>query len=214
MPQYQHELMRNRRMDGALKKRIATVPPVQTLAQANQQAQTTALRQMTDSMRPMNIGDINRVIWPFWFTFTAPEVNPNASISGFMSVTQEAGFNILTMCKTVFLRTGIDPATYQYVALDGNNPDDDLANANGLTITLKDSQSSRVFMSQPLPIDDIGTAEKPTVLPSPQFLLPNSTMEIGYQNNHATNVYVPFVTFFGYRVRIENSQNILSNITG
>jgi hypothetical protein len=46
------------------------------------------------------------------------------------------------------------------------------------------------------------------------MFLPNSTVEAIFSNKDAARTYVPFVTFFGYRVRIEDAQNILSTITG
>jgi hypothetical protein len=191
MNAYQKEVARNQRMRGDLNKRMGNLP---------------------QQMRPRNIGEINSVMWPFWFTFSAPEVAPMSSLSGFFSVTQEAGFNMMSLCKVVFRKSGVGP-NFVYTAIDAEQPDCALSNANGLTVTLRDAQSSRVFMSQPLPIDMIGPAEWPFVLPSPQFLLPNATMEIVYQNSNATDTFVPFVTVFGYRVRIEDANKILSTIT-
>ena len=43
-------------------------------------------------MKAGNVGAINRIVWPFWFTFTAPQLGPNVTSQGFTTVTQEAAF--------------------------------------------------------------------------------------------------------------------------
>jgi hypothetical protein len=60
----------------------------------------------------------------------------------------------------------------------------------------------------------VGVPEFPSVLPTPILFLPNSTIEVTYQNDNATDTFVPFITLFGYRVRIEDAQNILSTVVG
>jgi len=168
---------------------------------------------LPDKLKPGNVGDINKIIWPFWFTFTAPVLPINTGSNGFVTITQEAAFIWMSTSKTVFKRTGAAP-NYVYTAIDGANPDDDLSSANNLTVSIRDAQSSRVFMGSPIEIDDIGPANEPSVLPTPQFIMPNATIECAFQNNHASNVYVPWITLFGYRIRIENAENLLSTIFG
>ncbi len=165
------------------------------------------------SQRPANLGDINSVYWPFWFTFNPVVLAPNQGISSFFSVTLEAGFNMIGLEKVVFKRTGQAP-NYIYTAIDGNHPDDDLANAKGLVMSLKDSSSSRLFNDKPMPVDMIGTGEHQTVLSTPQFILPNSTIECVYVNNNTTETFVPLITAFGFRIRVDGASNILSTISG
>jgi len=165
------------------------------------------------NLMPGNVGDINRVIWPFWFTFTAPVLTPQTGSNAFITVTQEAAFIWMTMCKVVFLRTEARPP-YVYTAINALLPDEGANNANDLMISVRDAQSSRVFFGQPMSLDQVGPAEEPTVLPTSQFFLPNTTIECVYQNNSTVNTYVPFITFFGYRMRVPEAQAILSTITG
>lgn len=202
----QQNLARNKQMAAALaaRKKAASASPLPMVKPS---------APVNPAFKPLNIGDINKIMWPFFFTFSAPVLVPGASASGFFTVTQEAGFNMLSLCKVVFKRTGVAP-NYDFTAIDSDREDNAIANANGLTITLRDSQSSRVFMSQPLPIDMIGSSSNPFIFPSPQFMLPNATMEMTFQNNSTTETFVPWITTFGYRVRISDAQNILSTITG
>lgn len=163
------------------------------------------------NLQPGNVGNLNKVIWPFWFTFTAPVLLPATGTNGFITISQEAAFIWMSMSKVVFKKTGPGP-NHIYTAIDGAATDEDLASANDLTISIRDAQSSRVFMGSPIEIDNIGTGKDPSILPTPQFILPNATLECAFQNNHASNVYVPWITLFGYRLRVENSENLLSTI--
>jgi len=164
------------------------------------------------AMYPGNVGDINRVVWPFFFTFNAPVLAPSTASQASFTVSQEAAFIWMSFSKVVFLRTGAGP-NFTYTAIDPNN-EAAAGDANGLNVQFRDAQSSRVFQKNPMPLDSYGAPEFPTVLSTPLMFLPNSTVECLYSNADATNVYVPFITFFGYRVRIENAQDILSLVTG
>ena len=168
------------------------------------------LDKLPGMLRPGNVGDINRVIWPFWFTFTpAPELAPGESSSASFAVTQEASFVAMAITKTVHNLT-VGP-TYTYV-----DPGDETGAGEtpGLSFFLRDAQSSRVFMQSTIELDHIGAPRFPTILAQPMLFLPNSVVEAGYTNSNASNTYVPFVTLFGYRLRIEESEKIRSLVTG
>lgn len=164
------------------------------------------------NLKPGNVGEINNVVWPFWFTFSAPELAPNTSSTGSFTVTQEASFICMAISKSVFRKTGAGPFTYTYI--DPDQEDTAQGDANNLKFQFRDAQSSRVFQSTPMSLDHIGHPQFPTVLQSPIMFLPNATVEAFYSNTDATATYVPFITMFGYRVRIENAQEILSLVTG
>lgn len=195
------ELERNKRMNSQLNSR---------------QQYAATKNALPSRMMPGNIGAINSVVWPFWFTFNSAPIAPANGVNTTVTITQEAAFIIMAITKVVFIRTGtgviLDP--YIYTAINALDSSEAVANANDLTMTMRDAQSSRTFFGVPQAVDEIGPAEFPTVLPTPQFVLPNSTLECIYQNNHASRVYVPFISLFGYRVRVDNGQNILSTITG
>lgn len=180
------------------------------MAKGSPQAMNSNFQQsLPQDMLPGNIGDINNVFWPFYFTFSAPELAPNQGSIGSFTVTQEASFVLMDIKKVVFKK-----AAGQYTAIDALYPDSALASANDLNIVFRDAQSSRTFMQTPMAVDEIGCAEFPTKLKKPQMFLPNSTIECIFQNSHPSNTYVPFVTMFGYRLRVDNAASILSLITG
>lgn len=159
-------------------------------------------------LTPGNIGDINSVIWPFYFPTDLLDspLGPNETFQTGFSVTQEAAFIFMSFTKAVYLVEGEDPdASWTYLDPDQQNP-----SAPGLTFTLRDGSSSRQLFNQPIPIDPYGNPRFPTKFPRPTMLLPNQVMQIQFTNSHPTNVYYPIITAFGYRVRIDQAQNLLS----
>lgn len=209
MDEKMRQKMRNAQMEADLKRRslgrqgLAKVDGAATLKQ-------NLDRALPASLRPGNVGSINRVLWPFFFTFSAPELAPNSASQGFTTITQEAAFVWMSYSRAVYKKT-VGPVQYTYV-----DPNDyaGAGQVDGLKFTFKDAQSTRVFHNQPLEIDAVGVPEFPSVLPTPILFLPNSTIEVTYQNDNLTDTYVPFITLFGYRVRIEDAQNILSTVVG
>lgn len=173
-------------------------------------------RALPASMRPGNVDDINRVIWPFWFTFELDpgvvDIAPDETRVGSFAVTQEAAFIAVAMTKVVFLReTGPDRFTY----LDPENFNFNTSGAEGLRYVLRDSTSTREFNDTPMPVDMIGVPRNPTILPVPILFLQNSNVEIIYTNNTDNlRTYKPFVSIFGYRVRLEDYQRVLSTVSG
>lgn len=170
-----------------------------------------AVNKINESRRPLNVGDLNRTIWPFFFTFKTGELAPDRTLQTSFTVTQEAAFIWLSYTKAVFLK---DPATGAMNFIDPQEPTKALGEANGLEIVFRDAQSTRVFNAKPMALDHVGWSRNPSVLSTPTMFLPNSTVEAIFSNKDASRTYVPFVTFFGYRVRIEDAQSILSTITG
>ena len=199
MANEKQEQERNERMKQQLEKRMSN----------NQHPLMTAVKNIPESRRPMNVGDLNRTIWPFFFTFKSSELAPNRTTQTSFTVTQEAAFIWLSYTKAVFLKNG---AAYEYL-----DPQDDTkagGEANGLEIVFRDAQSTRTFMSKPMSVDHVGWNRNPTVLSTPTLFLPNSTVEAIFTNTDAARTYVPWVTFFGYRVRLEDADKIMSTITG
>ena len=70
---------------------------------------------------------------------------------------------------------------------------------------IKDSTSSRNFVGPfgQFNVDLIGDPLNPTVLPSPQMILPNANIQVNFSLAPSYDAtYVPWITFFGYRMRI------------
>lgn len=170
---------------------------------------------LPDYLVPGNLGDVNKVVWPFWFTNITPLMpaatgGTQSQATASVTITQEAAFIITSFTKAVFsydaitgFQTYVDPSQ---PAGTGWTP--------GLTMTLVDAQSSRIFMSKPVQLDTIGYSLYPTELPTPLMFLPNSIIQTQLFNSNATINYVPWITYFGVRCRIEDAQRIMSLITG
>jgi hypothetical protein len=161
------------------------------------------------NMRPGNLGELSQVIWPFWFTFTpGADVQPNSNVRTSISITQEAAFVWMNFTKAVFINSaGI------YTYLDPENFNTNNSDASGLNFTIKDGSSSRSFVNQAMSIDHMGSPRDPCVLPTPVFLNPRQTIEIEYFNTDPALIYRPFITFFGYRIRLDDGQ-YANTVTG
>ncbi len=163
-------------------------------------------------LTPGNIGDINSVIWPFYFTTDIPSapIEPGQSFLTGFSVTQEAAFIFMSFTKTVYLVEGDAPdESWTYLP-----PAPFAASAPGLVFTLRDGSSSRQLYNTPTNLDHYGSPRFPTKFPRPVMLLPNQVMQIAFTNTHSSNRYVPFITAFGYRIRIDQAQQLLSLVYG
>lgn len=176
---------------------------------ANLQANVaTSAGQM---LTPGNIGDINSVIWPFYFPTDLLDsaLGPNETFQTGFSVTQEAAFVMMSFTTTIYLVEGEDPnESWTYLDPDQGET------APGLTFTLRDGSSSRQFYNQPIPISGYGNPRFPTKFPRPMMLLPNQVMQVQFTNSHPTNSYFPLLTAFGYRIRIDDAQKLLSLVYG
>lgn len=162
-------------------------------------------------LAPGNVGDINRVIWPFYFTTqNISPIAPGTTVRTSINVTQEAAFTWMSYMKAVYLfDTGTNEMTYIDPDASGN-----ASLAPGLGFTIRDAQSQREFFGNFVDLDTTGNPRFPSTLPSPMMVIPNGVLEITFTNKHATNYYVPRMSFFGYRMRIENAQELLSTIYG
>lgn len=163
-------------------------------------------------LTPGNIGDINSVIWPFYFTTDVPD-SPLAfgeTLQTGFSVTQEAAFIFMSYTKTVYLAEGEEP-NQSWTYLD---PDQQEPSAPGLFFTLRDGSSSRQLFNSPMALDNYGNPRFPSKFPRPVMLLPNQVMQIQFINSHESNLYVPLITAFGYRIRIDEAQKLLSLVYG
>ena len=168
--------------------------------------------QMNKNLGPMlapsNLGDINKIIWPYFFSTEVPNspIGPNETFQSGFSITQEAAFIMMSFTKSVY---EVDTNTSQWTYLDPN-ADDYNSRAPNLTFSLRDGSSSRQFFNRPIELAHYGNPRFPTKFPRPIMLLPNQVMEVSFVNSHPTKTYVPFITAFGYRMRIEDAQKFLS----
>ena len=160
---------------------------------------------------PGNVGDINRVIWPFWFTTNKVTLDPNTSQDSNFTVTQEAAFIVTAYTRAIFVQEQGQPGQFQYIDPDASGV---AAKSNNLSFQIRDSQSNRTFMNKPVDVNSVGHWKRPTVLPTPMMFLPNSNIQVTWQNNDSAAVYVPWLTFLGVRLRIDHAKEILSLVQG
>lgn len=156
-----------------------------------------------------NVNDINSIIWPFFFQSPMIEIGPNGNEIANITITQEAPFSLVSLQKVVFYDDGgewkyLDPQAYDANVQSGI--------ANGLKFSITDSQSGRSWFGTPISIDHIGDGKKPYKMPSPVLMLNNSNTEIQLHNSGSVTYKVGFL-FMGYRVRVEDAQNMLSLVT-
>lgn len=202
------EFMRNQRMIEQMNKKLSLQRQGLVQNTGANSLERNLDKALPQNLVPGNVGAINRIIWPFWFTFTAPQLAPNVTSQGFVTITQEAAFVWMAYSKAVFTLAG---GVYTYVDPEQAGAS---GSTDGLKFSIRDSQSTRVFHNTPLDIDQIGSPQYPSVLPTPMMFLPNSNIEITYANENPTVTYVPFITLFGYRVRVDDAQNLLSTVVG
>ena len=155
-----------------------------------------------------NVGDINKVIWPFYFTTDRVEVNPQSNVRSSFVVSQEASYVWMSYTKSVFVKDSNDNSQSY---LDPDNVDN---HASGLKFFIRDPQSQREFFNRPIDIDHVGNPRWPSALPAPQMILPRSTVEVNYVNESEDTIYIPQLTFYGYRIRMENANELLSTVWG
>lgn len=162
--------------------------------------------KLPNYLAPGNVGDINRVIWPFYFTTDKVIVPPETNIRTSFTVTQEASFVWMYYTKTVLV-LDTDTNAESYLDPDGVNNF-----ASGLSFTIRDPQSQRQFFNRPIDLDHVGNPRWPSTLPAPQLVLPRSSLEVQFFNDDAETTYIPSLTFFGYRIRMENANELLSTV--
>lgn len=163
------------------------------------------LKILPKHMAPGNVGDINEVLWPFWFPFdfdfgTNPTFTINSRLSEIVQIDQEAGFLL-----THISRDHVDPGPSGYQA--------------PLQATIRDLQSTRQFNSEPIPIQMIGFKAQPTYLDTPHFFLPNARIQMDL------SCWLPVGDTFavqgsgehqfvlgGYRIRNKNAAKVIASI--
>lgn len=157
-------------------------------------------------MLPANVGGLNEVAWPFFFQVNLdfgqdPQLSNMLRVKSFFQVDQEAAFLMMSVSVAY--------------GKDANN--DSALETAPVQIEFIDRQSSRRFNNAPIPLQMIGTNSNPMIMPTPMYIPPNAVIDVEASGMQVVpNQYVGSgkvqISFFGYRTRIENAQNILSTI--
>lgn len=175
-----------------------------------QAAKTNLQGALPPELMPGNIGEITKVIWPFFFPARRVRLEPGQSDRGSFTVTQEAAFVMTSLTKVVHREDGGGLVSY----IDPRDFDVAVGGANDLVYTMRDASSSREFQSLPLALDHIGDPWEPTPFPTPMLVRENGTIEFQLTNNSLTETYHAVIMGFGYRIRISQFEKILSQVTG
>ena len=156
-------------------------------------------------MMPGNVGGYNKVTWPFWsqvnFDFgTNPTYSSSTRQTQSFQVTQEAALLLMSISRKSY----------------GYSTSSELA---PLQVEIRDRQSSRQFNDRPIPMQMIGKKSRPTVLPTPLLIMPNAFIDVTVSSwltgSQATvgSGKMQF-SFYGYRIRVEDADKVMSTIFG
>ncbi|MEO5348877.1 MAG: hypothetical protein H7836_04450 [Magnetococcus sp. YQC-3] len=158
-------------------------------------------------MMPGNVGSFTKVTWPFWynvsFDFGAnPSWSSNTRQTQSFQVSQEAAF----------LLAAVSRKSYSYTTASELAP---------LQFEIRDRQSSRQLNDRPIPLQMIGKRSKPTILPTAMLIMPNAFLDVTMTSwlpstvtQASTGTGKFQISFFGYRVRVEDADKVLSSVFG
>lgn len=159
-------------------------------------------------MLPGNVGDVNSVAWPFYFSIpfdfgTDPTLTSLSRIQNSVQVTQEAGFLLLGVSKNF------------------DSQDSESGFLGPYQIDVRDNQSTRQFNDKPIPLQMIGENSLPTEFVTPLLFVPNASIQVvasTWLNTGESMATVGSGKFeiclFGLRIRIEDAGSVLSTIFG
>jgi hypothetical protein len=177
------------------------------------QVNKTNLRQSLGAyvpphLMPGNVGPLNAVVWPFWFPVDF-DYGADYTIKGGGMDLQVQNFQVTQEAAMLLIAVTRQADTY-----------DTAGHLGPWSITVRDNQSSRQFNDQPIPIQMISrTGGLPTKLPTAMLLYPNAQIQIQMNSwipagtNQATvgSSHMQF-SFFGYRIRIEDTAKVMSSV--
>lgn len=211
LSQLQHQIDTLTRMKQQLRADERGLRERQALLLSQPQVNKTDLRSalgqyLPPHLMPGNVGGFNCVTWPFWFSVNF-EFGDDPVIQGGITrqiqtfqVTQEAALLLIGVSRQA----------------DSYNTAGHLGPWN---ITIRDNQSSRQFNDGPIPIQMISAkGGLPTKLPICMLFMPNAIVSCEMGNWLPQGVSMPSTgsgshqfTFFGYRIRIEDTEKVLSS---
>lgn len=156
---------------------------------------------MTSEIVPAGIKDINKIIWPYVMSSGFMETSSTiTTASKNMLVNQEAGFVVTKVIHQVFEKMGA--GNYRWVDLQNEF-------VEGLYFNFSDPQSGRYFAQEPFSINHLGDGQFFTKLLGRPLILPNSAFNVEVINQGSSKNYFTNISFQGYKIRIEDAQDIL-----
>jgi hypothetical protein len=196
-----------RQYERGLKQREKAQLSMPQFDSRDKQLSSSLKKYLPTYLMPGNVGHLNQVTWPFWFNVTIdfgtnPDMDEKLEKRAFFKITEESGL----------LLTSISRHSVSYTEAGRTGP---------WSVIFRDRQSSRQFNDNPIPLQMLGTRGRPTVLPTPMLLMPNAILEVQMNtllsegerqigDGNGEHIF----TFFGYRIRIEDYQNVSSTVYG
>ena len=183
------------------------------LLESGPQGLQRQLSQMPVFLVPGDVGDINKVIWPSFFSTNVVSIPPDSQVDSGFSVSKTAGFIMIAYSKMVSVEVDLGGGNFTYTYI---NPDDDGAagKAPGLSFNFRNSSSTREYMDTAVNMDHVGNPRFPTYLYAPEMVFPNQNIGVSFFNNDPATTYRASLTFYGIRIRIEDSYDLLSSVYG
>ena len=167
-----------------------------------------AASQKMPTMVDGGLRDVNKVIWPFMFSTGFLKTSPTIQFAEKnITVTQEAAFVATKIIKNVFIMT--EPNLYEWV----DTEDVTQKLIKGLSYSLSDPQSGRNFHRSPVNVEHIGNALYPTKMLARPLILPNSSLNVKIYQENEVDTYFTNFTIQGFRIRIEDAQELLGLVT-
>lgn len=166
------------------------------------------LAKLPPELLPGNVGDLSQVRWNYDFPlqFAIPVGQTTFSqatrLVRFFQVPQE-GALILT-----HIALG-----YESLAGSANTP-----SGAPLMVEIRDRQSSRQFMSVPLPIGAIGTGKYPTALPAKMIFMPAAFVDFTLSSfadgsyDYTTKTGYINMVCYGVRIRVKDAKDVLGTV--
>lgn len=158
-------------------------------------------------LMPGNVGPLNSVLWPYWFPVDFDFGADFTIVGGQTSQVQ----NFRVDQEAAILLVGVARQADSYTTAGHLGP---------WQLTIRDNQSSRQFNDSPIPIQMISyAAGQPTRLPTAMLLMPNATiactlstfLPLGVNQPTTGSSHQQF-SFFGYRVRIEDTEKVMGSV--
>jgi hypothetical protein len=171
---------------------------------ASLQAEVSAL---TGDLVPNGIKDISKIIWPYQMSSGMLLTSPSRKTNGNnIQNSNRAGFVINKIQATIFEITSADgdPLVTKYIDLQSN-----IDLIHDLYVRFSNS-SDRYFSSKFFHISHLGNARFFTRMISNPFIQPNTNFTVELSSKSSTKKYMTNISLLGYRLDIENGENILS----
>ncbi len=166
------------------------------------------LAKLPPELMAGNVGKISEVRWNYDFpiTFTIP-VGGTTFSSAFR---KSASFQVPQ--EGAFILTNI---AVNYSPLAGTTVTPENA---PLLVEIRDRQSSRQLMSNPMPIQAFGNGKYPTKLPANMIFMPSAFVELNLSSfadgtvDYTSSTGYINVVLYGVRIRIKDAKDVLGTV--